>query len=256
MLQNEPAVLTIAGLDPSGGAGVIADIRTLMEFGCLPTAVLTSITFQNTLGVFGAVHQSAATVRSQVEPLLRELNVAAVKTGMLPTAEIVVEVARLVRETNLPAPVVDPVMNSTSGAKLISDDAFLALENELLPLARVVTPNIPEAERLAGFRISNTSDMHRAAQAIRGLGIRAVIIKGGHLQEQKKRAEAIDILDNDGVVTIFRSVRIDLAGVRGTGCTLSAGIAACLAKGMSLEDAVRAAKQYVTEIIRRRADVV
>jgi hydroxymethylpyrimidine/phosphomethylpyrimidine kinase len=98
--------------------------------------------------------------------------------------------------------------------------------------------------------------MHRAAQAIRGLGIRAVIIKGGHLQEQKKRAEAIDILDNDGVVTIFRSVRIDLAGVRGTGCTLSAGIAACLAKGMSLEDAVRAAKQYVTEIIRRRADVV
>ena len=250
ILQNQPVVLTIAGLDPSGGAGIIADLRTFIQFGCLPTAVLTSITFQNTLGVFGAVHQSGATVRSQVEPLLRELNITAVKTGMLPTAEIVVEVARLVREADLPAPVVDPVMSSTSGTKLISDDAFLALKSELLPLARLVTPNIPEAERLTGLRIDSTDVMHRAAQAIRESGVRAVLIKGGHLKEPKP-VEAIDILDNEGEVTVFRGEWIDVARARGTGCTLSAAIAACLGKGMSLDDSVRAAKECVTAAINK-----
>jgi hydroxymethylpyrimidine/phosphomethylpyrimidine kinase len=141
-------------------------------------------------------------------------------------------------------------MNSTSGFELMSDDAFLALRNELLPVALVVTPNVPEAERLAGFRIHNTADMRRAAQAIRELGVGAVLIKGGHLNDQKGSAEAIDILDNDGDVTVFRSEWIDVAGVRGTGCTLSAAIAASLAKGLDLEDSVREAKRYVAEIIR------
>jgi hydroxymethylpyrimidine kinase/phosphomethylpyrimidine kinase len=251
MLQNEPAVLTIAGLDPSGGAGVITDIRTFIEFGCFPTAALTSLTFQNTHSVYGAVHQTAATVRAQVEAILQDCNVVAVKTGMLPTREIVIEVARLVRETNLTAPVVDPVINSTSGFELMSDDAFLALKNELLPVALVVTPNIPEAEHLTGFRINTTEDMRHAAQAIRELGVGAVLIKGGHLKEQKGSSEAIDILDNNGDVTVFHSEWIDAAEVRGTGCTLSAAMAGCLAKGMSLEDSVRVAKQHVTEIIRR-----
>lgn len=250
MRNDKPAVLTIAGLDPSGGAGVIADIRTFIEFDCLPTAALTSLTFQNTQAVSGAANQSAATVRAQVEAILQDIHVVAVKTGMLPTQEIVTEVARLVRETKLTAPVVDPVMNSTSGFELMSDDAFLALKNELLPVALVVTPNVPEAERLAGFRIHKTADMRRAAQAIRELGVGAVLIKGGHLNYQKGSAEAVDILDNDGDVTVFRSEWIAVAGVRGTGCTLSAAIAASLAKGLGLEDSVREAKRYVTEIIR------
>jgi hydroxymethylpyrimidine/phosphomethylpyrimidine kinase len=250
MKNDKPAVLTIAGLDPSGGAGVIADVRTFIEFDCFPTAALTSLTFQNRQAVSGAVNQTAATVRAQVEAILQDIHVVGVKTGMLPTREIVTEVARLVGESKLTAPVVDPVMNSTSGFELMSDDAFLALRNELLPVALVVTPNVPEAERLAGFRIHNTADMRRAAQAIRELGVGAVLIKGGHLNDQKGSAEAIDILDNDGDVTVFRSEWIDVAGVRGTGCTLSAAIAASLAKGLDLEDSVREAKRYVAEIIR------
>ncbi len=250
MINDEPVVLTIAGLDPSGGAGIIADIRTFVAFECVPAAALTSITFQNTRGVFGAAHQSADTLRAQIEPILRESNVAAVKTGMLPTAEVVNEVVRFVREAKLPAPVVDPVMNSTSGFQLISHDAFLALKSELLPVARVVTPNIPEAERLTGFRITNPDDMHRAARAVRELGVRAVLLKGGHLSKQSDPAEAIDILDNEGNVTVFRSDWIEGCVLRGTGCTLSSAIAACLGKGMSLEDSVRTAKHYVTAFIR------
>ncbi len=256
MTQNKPTVLTIAGLDPSGGAGVIADIRTFIEFDCFPTAALTALTFQNTQAVSGAVNQSAATVRAQVEAIIKDTHVVAVKTGMLPTREIVAEVARLVHETKLTPPVVDPVMSSTSGFELMSDDAFLALKNELLPVALVVTPNIPEAERLTGFRIDNTADMHRAAQAIRELGINAVLIKGGHLKDRKGSGEAIDILDNDGDVTVFRDEWINVAGVRGTGCILSAAIASSLGKGLILEDSVREAKRYVTEIIRHAKEIV
>ena len=122
--KPRPVVLTIAGLDPSGGAGIVADIKTIAALGCFPAAALTSITFQNTTGVFGAEHQTAATLRAQVEPIVQDLNVAAAKTGMLPTAEIVAEVARLFNEENLPAPVVDPVVVGTSGDVLIDDDAF------------------------------------------------------------------------------------------------------------------------------------
>jgi len=161
-----PVVLSIAGLDPSGGAGIVADIKTIAAFGCFPAAALTSITFQNTTGVFGAEHQSAATLRAQVEPIVQDLTVAAAKTGMLPTAEIVAEVARLFAEENLPAPVVDPVVVATSGDVLIDDEAFEILKTKLFPLARVVTPNIPEAEKLAGFSITTETDMRRAAQAI------------------------------------------------------------------------------------------
>src|ERR1044071_1021909 len=140
-------VLTIAGLDPSGGAGIVADIKTIAALGCFPAAALTSITFQNTTGVFGAEHQSAATLRAQVEPIVRDVTVAAAKTGMLPTAEIVAEVARLFSEESLPAPVVDPVVVATSGDVLIDEEAFEILKTRLFPLARLVTPNIPEAEK-------------------------------------------------------------------------------------------------------------
>src|ERR1041384_4776793 len=192
MSESKPVVLSIAGLDPSGGAGIVADIKTIFALGCFPAAALTSITFQNTTGVFGAEHQTAATLRLQVEPIVRDVTVAAAKTGMLPTAEIVAEVARLFAEGNLPAPVVDPVVVATSGDVLIDDEAFEILKTRLFPLARVVTPNIPEAEKLAGFSITTEDDMRRAAQAIQLLGPRAVLVKGGH---RGVNGQALDILD-------------------------------------------------------------
>jgi hydroxymethylpyrimidine kinase/phosphomethylpyrimidine kinase len=238
-------VLTIAGLDPSGGAGIVADIKTIAALGCFPAAALTSITYQNTTGVFGAEHQTAATLRAQVEPIVQDLNVAGAKTGMLPTAEIVAEVARLFAEGNLPAPVVDPVVVATSGDVLIDDEAFQILKTKLFPLARVVTPNIPEAEKLAGFPIHTEADIRRAAETIQSLGARAVLVKGGH------RGDAVDILlSDDGTFTEFRSEYLDVGEVHGSGCTLSAAIAACLGKGMTLEEAVGAAKEYVTNAIR------
>src|SRR5690349_23262789 len=238
-MSDRPVVLTIAGLDPSGGAGIVADIKTIAALGCFPAAALTSITFQNTTGVFGAEHQTAATLRAQVEPIVQDLNVAGAKTGMLPTAEIVAEVARLFAEENLPAPVVDPVVVATSGDVLIDDEAFEILKSKLFPLARVVTPNIPEAEKLAGFSIETEADMRRAAESIQSLGARAVLVKGGH--RQMRAGEAIDILLSESF-TEFRSEYLDVGEVHGSGCTLSAAIAASLGKGMTLEQAVGAAK--------------
>ncbi|HEU4711789.1 MAG TPA: bifunctional hydroxymethylpyrimidine kinase/phosphomethylpyrimidine kinase [Pyrinomonadaceae bacterium] len=241
-------VLTIAGLDPSGGAGIVADIKTISALGCFPAAALTSITYQNTTGVFGAENQSAATLRAQVEPVIRDLDVAAAKTGMLPTAEIVAEVARLFSEESLLAPVVDPVMVSTSGHDLIGDDAFQILKTRLLPVARIVTPNIPEAERLAGFSIQSEDDMRRAAEAIKTMGARAVLVKGGH---RAINDQAMDLLlDETGRFVEFREEYLRVGEIHGSGCTLSAAIAASLANGMELEDAVAAAKNYITERIR------
>jgi len=244
-----PVALTIAGFDPSGGAGVVADIKTFTAFGCFAAAAVTSLTFQNTTGVFGAAHQTAETVRAQVLPVVEDFHVAGLKTGMLPTREVIVEVARLLRETSLretTAPVIDPVVRSTSGYDLIDDDALAALRSELLPLACVVTPNIPEAERLTGLAITTEADMRRAAQAIREMGARAVLIKGGHLS-----GDALDVLDDGGQVQLFRAPRLHTDATHGTGCTLAAAIAACLARGMNLAEAVATAKRFVTAAIKQ-----
>jgi len=253
--EIKPVVLTIGGLDPSGGAGIIADIRTFVAFDCFPTAVLTSITFQNTTGVFGALHQTAATIRAQADPIIQDFEISAAKTGMLPTAEIVAEVAQLFREKRLPSPVLDPVMVSTSGHDLIGEEAFRVIKAELLPLAMVVTPNIPEAERLAGFSIRDVADMRRAAAAILGLGARAVLVKGGHREKGKRTGEsgeeAIDImLDDAGNFVDLREDFLEVGAVHGSGCTLSAAIAANLATGLDLEESIRVAKRYVTNAIR------
>lgn len=268
-----PIALTIAGLDPSGGAGVIADIRTFTAFGCFATAAITSLTFQNTTGVFGAVHQSAATVRAQVTPILEDFTLDCAKTGMLPTREVIEEVARLFRGTALPAPVVDPVMRATSGDDLIDDNAVSCLVSELFPLARLVTPNIPEAERLTGLSITDEQGMREAASMIRKMGARAVLVKGGHLTGRQSAGgskqdkdvgpdetpatgsatpdEAIDVLDNGGRVTVLRAELIARGEIHGSGCTLSAAIAACLGKGMDLEESVAAAKRFVTHAISK-----
>src|ERR1044072_8692832 len=231
--MTRPVVLSIAGLDPSGGAGIVADIKTIAAFGCFPAAALTSITFQNTIGVFGAEHQSAATLRAQVEPIVQDVTVAAAKTGMLPTAEIVGEVARLFAEENLPAPVVDPVVVATSGDVLIDDEAFEILKTKLFPLARVVTPNIPEAEKLAGVAIKSEADMRRASEVIQSIGARAVLVKGGH---RSIGNQALDILlDENGIFTEFQTAYIELGDVHGSVCTLPAAIASYLSKALTLE---------------------
>jgi len=249
-INSRPIVLTIAGLDPSGGAGVVADIKTISAFGCFPAAAITSITFQNTTGVFGAEHVSLATLRSQVAPIITDLNIVAAKTGMLPTADIVAEVARLFDESNMPAPVVDPVMVSTSGHDLIDSEALQIVKTRLLQVARVVTPNIPEAERLVGFPITNEFEMRNAAEKIKFMGARAVLIKGGHRLNTASN-DAVDILLNeDGNFTEFHGEFVDIGEVHGSGCTLSAAIAAKLALGSSIEEAVREAKHYITEKIR------
>jgi hydroxymethylpyrimidine kinase/phosphomethylpyrimidine kinase len=250
--RNPPIALTIAGFDPSGGAGVIADIKTFTAFSCFATAAVTSLTFQNTSGVYGARHQTADDVRAQVIPITEDFKVRCVKTGMLPTREIIEVVARLYQELDLPAPVVDPVVRSTSGFDLIDDVALASLTRELFPLARIVTPNIPEAERITGSKINDEEGMREAASAIRKLGARAVLVKGGHLTAHKPGdvLSAIDILDNEGSVTVFRGEWIETKSTHGTGCTLSAAIAACLGWGANLEEAVGAAKRFVTDAIR------
>ena len=253
-----PNALTIAGFDPSGGAGVLADARTFATFGYRASAAITSITFQNDSSATGAVHQTAATVRGQIESLLAEFQFACAKTGMLATHEVVREVARIFRESELPAPVVDPVMVSSSGMRLLEEDALEVFVAELLPVARVVTPNIPEAVALTGLNITSEAEMVQAAKTIRDLGARAVLIKGGHLGEQKaegsrqkaEREEAIDVLDDEGKVTVFRATFLPGANIRGSGCILSTAIAAGLGKGTSLQESVRQAKDFVLNKLR------
>lgn len=242
-----PVVLTVAGLDPSGSAGILADARTITALGCYPAAVITAITFQNASGVSDAVVQTPQTVRSQLKPVFEGLSVAGMKTGMLPNPEIVDEVIGFVQRHRVLTLVIDPVMRSTSGYDLIAPNAINALRDDLIPLAAIVTPNIPEAERLLGFAIANEEDMRRAAMMIRETGARSVLIKGGHLDGG---TEIVDVLDNGGEVTVFRGERLK-GEFRGTGCVLSAAIAACLASGETLEESVGRAREFVLSAMRR-----
>lgn len=249
ILNDTPKVcLTIAGLDPSGGAGIIADIRTFSMFGCYAAAVVTSLTFQNTTGVFGATHQTAETVRGQMEPIFADFNVAAAKTGMLPTREVIDETARLLRNRKLANLVVDPVVRSTSGYDLIDDDALTSLVELLFPLAAVVTPNIPEAERIARMTINDEDDIATAGRRLLSMGARAVLIKGGHF----KTADTLsrDFLFVGDTIETFEAERIATDSAHGSGCTLAAAITANLALGNDLALSIATAKRFVTEAIR------
>jgi len=253
-------VLTIAGLDPSGGAGIIADIKTFSAFGCFATAAVASLTFQNTTGVFGAVAQTAETVRRQIEPILQDYEISALKTGMLPTREIIEEVARIVKEYNLKNFVVDPVVRSTSGYHLIDDEALRALIEKLFSLSSVITPNIPEAERIARMKIENADDVRHAARIMQSCGAKNVLIKDGHLFEGKRQKVKVksenqsriarDFLFCGEDLQIFEADFIETDATHGTGCTLAAAITANLANGKTLNEAVETAKRFVTEAIR------
>ena len=199
-----PVCLTIAGLDPSGGAGIIADIKTFSAFGCFATAAVASVTFQNTTGVFGAVHQTAESVRKQIEPVLDDYDVAAVKIGVLPTCEIIETVSEIISERQLRNIVVDPVIRSTSGFDLIEDAALATLIEKLFPLADLITPNIPEAAGIARINITSAAEIEQAARIMRLMGAKNVLIKGGHelsadcgLRSQKERRTIICLLGNN-----------------------------------------------------------
>lgn len=243
-----PVCLTIAGLDPSGGAGIIADIKTFSALGCFAAAAVTSVTFQNTAGVFGAVHQTPDSVRSQIEPVLDDYDVAALKTGMLPTREIIETVAAILRERRLKNIVVDPVVRSTSGFDLIDDAALAAVIENLFPFADVITPNIPEAERIARMRIRCADDLRTAAGIMRSQGARNVLIKGGHSLDPEVR-RAVDYLFMGEQAEAFDAEFIETRATHGTGCTLAAAIAVNLALGQNLIDAVRNAKSFVHRAI-------
>jgi hydroxymethylpyrimidine/phosphomethylpyrimidine kinase len=266
-------VLTIAGLDPSGGAGIIADIKTFSAFGCFATAAVSSVTFQNTVGVFGAKHQTAETVRRQVEPILEDFEVSALKTGMLPTREVIEEVARIVSENDLKNFVVDPVVRSTSGFDLIDDAALRALIEKLFPLSDLITPNIPEAERIAGIKIESEADLEKAARIMQDFGAKNVLIKGGHFFDKYTSAkadinyeadntddllnnkQAVDYLWKGEEVHIWQAKYIETNSTHGTGCTLSAAIAANMALGKSLTGAIEISKKFVTEAIRTSPNI-
>lgn len=244
--------LTIAGVDPSGGAGVYADIRAFSAFGVFPTAAITSITFQNTQGVFGAEHQTAESVRKQVEPILADFTINAVKTGMLPNREIIEEVARLVGEAGLRNFVVDPVVRSTSGFDLVDNAALQAMIERLFPMSDLITPNVPETERITGIAIRSEQDVHDAAEIMHAQGARNVLIKGGHLdiRDGSLPRVARDYLFLEGGLTIIEGEFHDTTATHGTGCTLASAIAANLALGRELKEAVEVSKRFVNEAIR------
>lgn len=248
-----PVCLTIAGHDPSGGAGIVADIKTFMRLGCFPTAAVSSVTFQNTTAVFGAESQSATTVRDQMIPILDDYEIAAVKTGMLPTDEVISTVASIIRDRNLTNVVVDPVVRSTSGFDLIDDAALQSMIDKLFPLADIITPNRAEAERIVGHDINDRDSLLRAAATMLGFGPKFVLIKGGHFEtdtDEDGRRIAVDhLFATDDHIEIDGPF-YETTATHGTGCTLSSAIAANLANGRSMIDAVRQAKAFVNEAIR------
>lgn len=242
MIQPIPVALTIAGSDSSGGAGIQADLKTFSAFGVYGASAITALTAQNTVGVHGVHAVPPAFVIAQIDAVLTDLATGAIKTGMLATAAIVTAVAeRLAAVPNIPL-VVDPVMVATSGDNLLDADAIDAVRHRLLPRATLVTPNIPEAARLLGEpEGASEADLLRQARAILGFGAKAVLLKGGHGSGDN----AIDVLVTADSTMTFAMPRVTTTATHGTGCTLSAAIAALLASGADLEKAVERAKAYV-----------
>ncbi len=246
MSRMIPNVLSIAGSDPSGGAGIQADLKTFSALGCYGMAALTALTAQNTRGVTAVHVPPPAFLGAQLDALLSDIAVAAVKIGMLATGDMAMVVASRLASCPSTPVVLDPVLVATSGDSLGSPDVVEAMLRHLVPLAAVITPNLPEAARLADRPVAeNEDDMRATAAALHGRGARAVLIKGGHFES----GDAVDLLSDATGIEVFRAPRLPTRNTHGTGCTLSSAIAAYLARGLTLVDAVGAAKAYVTAAI-------
>ncbi len=248
--MRRPVALTIAGSDSSGGAGIEADLKTMCALGVYGAVAVTSVTAQNTLGVFDSADLEPSLVAAQIDAVAGDLGVDAAKTGMLSNSGVIEAVAEAIERNGIRRLVVDPVMVATSGARLIEDDAVEVLRERLIPLATVVTPNVPEARVLSGVEVVDRDSMEMAATAMHAAGASAVLLKGGHLE-----GEAADLLFDGGVCLWLTGPRIEAGKVHGTGCTLSAAIASWLALGRGLEDSVRLAKDYVTRGIEARLEI-
>ncbi|NCA82021.1 MAG: bifunctional hydroxymethylpyrimidine kinase/phosphomethylpyrimidine kinase [Opitutae bacterium] len=244
-------VLTIAGSDSGGGAGIQADLKTFAANGCYGMSVITALTAQNTQGVSGIHPVPVDFVARQLDAVLSDIGADVVKIGMLYSPELIETVARKLGEYRVSRIVLDPVMVAQSGDKLLQDDAIEALKKHLIPLAEILTPNIPEASALLGRKISVAGELPAAAEELAGLGCRNVLVKGGHLAG----ADSDDCLylGDEKRIARFPGARVETRNNHGTGCTLSSAIAANIAKGDGVEAAVRHAKEYITGAIRAGA---
>ena len=249
--MKPPLALTIAGSDSGGGAGIQADLKTFFALGVHGMSALTAVTAQNTMGVSGVHEVPPEFVAEQIAAVVGDIGVDAAKTGMLSSAPIVLSVADAVREHNIDKLVVDPVFVSKHGDPLLQASAVEALRSELIPLATVITPNIPEAEGLLGYEIDPDEPDEAAAKDLVTLGPRWVLLKGGHLRSD----EATDLLTDGTEVIRISQARIDTKNTHGTGCVLSAAIAACLAKGLDVPAAAIEAKKFVTRAIERSLEI-
>ncbi|MEW2545618.1 bifunctional hydroxymethylpyrimidine kinase/phosphomethylpyrimidine kinase [Streptomyces sp. NPDC047002] len=239
-----PRVLAVAGSDSGGGAGIQADLKTMLALGVHGMTVVTAVTAQNSLGVQGAWELPVEAVRAQYRSVVDDIGVQAVKTGMLSSAPVVTAVAELLGATAVPV-VVDPVGISKHGDALLADSALDAVRTRLLPAATVATPNLDEVARLTGVTVEDEGDLPRAAAAVLALGPRWALVKGGHL-----RGDAVDLLTDGTEEHWLRAPRLDNRHTHGTGCTLASAIAAGLGRGQDVVTAVRAAKEYVTGAVR------
>ncbi len=252
MAFKYPTVLTIAGSDSGGGAGIQADIKTISALGCFAASAITAITVQNTVGVTGIHSVPAEIVRDQIKAVMDDIGPDVIKIGMIHTKELAIIIAETLRQYPTVPVIFDPVMVATSGDKLIEDETIAVLKECLFPLATVVTPNIDEATILSGLVIRNVDDMKEASHRILQTGCQAVLVKGGHLQGET----VFDLyIDQSGKELLFKSDYIPTHNVHGTGCTLSAAIAAYRAIGYTIEEAVQHAHIYIHEAIEHGKDV-
>ena len=244
-MQPVYRAMSVAGSDSGGGAGIQADLKTFAAHGVYGASVLTAITAQNTTGVTGVLELPASLIESQFDAVISDIGADVVKTGMLSSADVIEVVVAKARQHRVGALVVDPVMVAKGGDKLLRDDAIDALRSLLVPIATVITPNVPEAEALLGGSIETIEDAKEAARALTGMGARAAVVKGGHLS-----GPPTDILYDGVEFRAYTSRRIDTTSTHGTGCTFASAIAANLARGQPLRQAVSRAKSYVTSAIR------
>ena len=242
--------LTIAGSDSSGGAGIQADIKTMQANGVYAMSAITALTAQNTTGVTGIMEVSPEFLEQQLDAVITDIRPDAVKIGMVSSEELIKMISKKLKEYHLENIVVDPVMVATSGSRLISETAIDTLKTQLLPMATVITPNIPEAEVLAEMEIRSEDDMVEAAKKIHEMYHCAVLCKGGHSLN-----DANDLLYQDGETTWFHGKRINNPNTHGTGCTLSSAIASNLAKGYSLEESIHRAKEYISGALEAMLDL-
>ena len=249
-MNTVATAMTIAGSDSGGGAGIQADLKTFAALGVYGTSVLTAVTAQNTVGVT-AVHEiPTEVIAAQIDAVITDIGVGAVKTGMLASSPIIECVTAELRRHGVPWLVVDPVMVAKSGDTLLREDATETLLSQLVPLASVITPNIPEAETLTGMTIASEREVRQAAEKLVAMGAKAVVVKGGH-----REGPATDLYYDGSRFHEFSAERIETSNTHGTGCTFASAIAAGLARGMSMLDSVALAKDYVTEAIRRSFSV-